>query len=226
MQQRALNCLSFWNQTSLAAYSCQLYLPTTYFSRGRFISPRLAPWSVKQEWMTELWGQQMGAALGLAPKAPLAELTWCCSRGHFPLVLLSWEWLKNQKGRQDKRWPGPFLLPQCLRCRTGCIVESQDLEMECFFPLTCAIFSDCELVLCKWPQSWNIPAAWRFRYWSSISPATSLQILDYWFFFLFVNSPQRCFIVWGKQQQKEKRRRTGKTEEHTTDTRSLASQMS
>lgn len=134
MQQRALNCLSFWNQTSLAAYSCQLYLPTTYFSRGRFISPRLAPWSVKQEWMTELWGQQMGAALGLAPKAPLAELTWCCSRGHFPLVLLSWEWLKNQKGRQDKRWPGPFLLPQCLCCHMGCIVESQDLEMECFSP--------------------------------------------------------------------------------------------
>lgn len=97
---------------------------------------------------------------------------------------------------------------------------------EVFFPLTCAIFSNCELVLCKWPQSWNIPAAWLFRFWSSISPATSLQILDYWFFFLFVNSPQRCFIVWGKQQQKEKCHRTGKTAEHTADTRSLASQMS
>lgn len=90
MQPRALNRLSFWNQTSLGAYSCQLYLPTTYFSRGRFISPRLAPWSVKQEWLTELWEQQMGAVLDLAPKAPLAELTWCCSRGHLPLVLLSW----------------------------------------------------------------------------------------------------------------------------------------
>lgn len=54
-------------------------------------------------------------------------------------------------------------------------------------------------------------------------------LYKYWtidFFFLFVNLPQRCFIVWGKQQQKEKCHRTGKTEEHTADTRSLASQMS
>lgn len=183
MQQRALNCLSFWNQTSLGAYSCQLYLPTTYFSRGRFISPRLAPWSVKQEWLTELWGWQMGAVLDLAPKAPLAELTWCCSRGHLPLGLLSWgmtqEPVRKAGQKVARSLSSATMTP--LSHRLHCWIPRFGDGV--FFPLTCAIFSNCELVLCKWPQSWNIPAAWLFRFWSSISPATSLQILDYWFFF-------------------------------------------
>lgn len=167
MQQRAWNCLAFWKETSLALNFCHLYLPATYFFGKSFHLPE--PHSLVCE---------TGVSDRIVRIVHVNRGTEPGTSGDSRLLPLSCKWLRNKERRQGKEWPGPFctmtLLSQGLHFR---VPRFGDRSSPCLLTVIC---NECELVLCNWPQSWNIPACFTT---SSPSWATSQKKIGLLVFF-------------------------------------------